>query len=130
MAHSFAWCEWARLSLAMAELDARRGEALASDEPSQCSGARARRSASNKVTFFITHDQLAALRALEACADDLSAFKSATWLALVKKRLATLDPKPAITPSGRAYLSFNRVLEAVNHASEAGEPLPAAKDGE
>jgi hypothetical protein len=80
----------------------------------------------NKVAFFITPDQLDALKALEGCNAVALAFKPATWLALVKKGLVTLDPEPGLTPAGHAYLSFNRALEAVNRVPEA----EGAKAGE
>jgi hypothetical protein len=83
---------------------------------------RAKALGGNKVAFFITPDQLDALRALESSAARPLAFKLATWLALVKKGLVRLDPEPGLTPAGRAYLSFNRALEAVNRVPEAEGP--------
>jgi len=75
----------------------------------------------NKVAFFLTYDQIDALKTLEACRAAWPTFGRGTWLALVKKGLVTLDPKPMLTHAGRAYLSFNRALEAVNRPSGAEE---------
>jgi hypothetical protein len=83
---------------------------------------RAKASGGNKVAFFITPDQLDALRALESGAAQALAFKPATWLALAKKGLVRLDAKPGLTPAGHAYLLFNRALEAVNRVPEAEGP--------
>ncbi|OAI51702.1 hypothetical protein AYO46_07430 [Betaproteobacteria bacterium SCGC AG-212-J23] len=88
---------------------------------------RATNAGINKVAFFITLDQLAALKSLEGSA--ARSFKAATWLALVKKRLVTLTPEPALTPAGLAFLSFNRVLGPVNAISEGEEPTPLGSRG-
>lgn len=76
----------------------------------------------SKVAFFITPDQVEALKTLGYCRAAWPAFGRATWLALVKKGLVKLDPKPRLTPAGTEFLSVNRLLEAVNRASGADEP--------
>lgn len=75
----------------------------------------------NKVAFFVTHDQVQALQAIEDAGSPLETVKRATWQALVKKRLVTLDPAPRLTPAGSAFNLFNRALEAVNRSAGAEE---------
>ncbi len=74
-----------------------------------------------KVAFFLTYDQIDALRTLEVRRAAWPNFDRVTWLALVKKGLVTLDPKPRLTPAGLEFLSVNRLLEAVNRVSEPDE---------
>lgn len=77
----------------------------------------------NKVAFFLTYDQIDALQALEVEDSPPEAVKRATWLALVKKRLVTLDPAPRLTPAGKAFNLFNRTLGVVNRLSGAEQEI-------
>jgi hypothetical protein len=79
----------------------------------------------NKIKFFVTFDQADALETLDRCRAGWLMFGPSTWLALLKRGLVTLDPKPMLTPAGRAFLAVNRLLEAVNRISEPEEAEPS-----
>ena len=76
----------------------------------------------NKVKFFVTFDQADALECLDRCRAGWLMFGQPTWLALVKRGLVTLDPKPRLTHAGRAFVAVNRLLDAVNRISDDEEP--------
>lgn len=76
----------------------------------------------SNLSFFLTFDQVDALRTLQACRAAWPTFPRATWLALVKKALVTLDPKPRLTPAGSTFLALNQLLGVINHMPEADEP--------
>jgi len=80
-----------------------------------------RQGAVNKVAFFVTRDQVEALQALEAEGASVESVKRATWQALVKKRLVTLDSAPMLTPAGTAFNVVNRLLDPVNRPAGAEE---------
>lgn len=63
----------------------------------------------NRIAFQLTDRERDALLTLDVFPAAWPTFEGRTWQALVNKGLVTRNPKPALSPKGKAFVLFTRV---------------------